>query len=254
MKKLLILILTIFILSSCSTRKEIVYFQNLEKLDNMEAIEQFEPRIEINDVLQIDVSSLNEEVVEPFRMNTNRRSGSGGGGNNQSAGSFGYLVDADGTIKFPVLGELQVEKMTRRELEDYLTGLLKEYVTDVVVRVRIINFKVTVLGETGSSVIQIPDERVTIPEILAMAGDITYDGKRENILVIRDDDGKKIYGRVDITDADVFQNPFYFLKQNDIIYVEPTYRKVKSAGFITSWQGLVSIVTTAVSLTILFTR
>lgn len=254
MKKPLILVLSILFLSSCSTREEIVYFQNLDKLDDMEAIEQFEPRIEINDVLQIDVSSLNEEVVEPFRMNTDRRSGSGGGGNNQNSRSYGYLVDADGTIKFPVLGKIDVEKMTRRELEDHLSDLLKEYVTDVVVRVRIINFKVTVLGETGSSVIQIPDERVTIPEIIAMAGDITYDGKRQNILVIRDYEGKKIYGRVDITDADVFQNPFYFLKQNDIVYVEPTYRKVKSAGFITSWQGLVSILTTAVSLIILFTR
>ena len=85
-----------------------------------------------------------------------------------------------------------------------------------------------------------------------MSGDITYDGKRDNILVIRNHLGELTYGRVDLTSASVFQNPYYYLKQNDIVYVEPTYRKVKSAGFITSWQGIVSIVTTAFSLFVLF--
>lgn len=239
------------LLSSCATRDEVVYFQNLEKLEEMKALEHFEPRIEVNDVLDIQVSSLNEEVVEPFRFNTSSQSG-GGGGQSQDRGPVGYLVEVDGTIRFPVLGKLDVEGKTRRELEENLTIQLKDYVTDVVVRVRIVNFRVTVLGETGSSVIQIPNERITMPELIAMAGDITYNGKRENILVIRDHDGKKTYGRVDMTDVDVFQNPYYFLKQNDIIYVEPTYRQVKSAGFITSWQGVVSIVTTAFSLFVLF--
>lgn len=255
MKKQLILIISFLILTSCSTRKEIVYFQNIEKVNNMEPIEHFEPRIVVNDVLNIQVSSFNTEVVEPFRINVGGRSGGGSsGGGGQNSNLIGYLVEPDGTIKFPVLGRISVVNKTRREIEDHLTQELEEYVKDVVVRVRIMNFRVTVLGETGSSVVQVPDERVSIPEIIAMAGDITYDGKRDNILVIRDVDGKKIYRRVDLTDAEVFENPFYWLKQNDIVYVEPTYRKVKSAGFITSWQGLVSIATTAFSLIILFTR
>ncbi len=256
MKKSILIILIIFSFSSCATKDEIVYFQNLEKLENMEAIEHFEPRIEVNDVLDIQVSSLNEEVVEPFRFRSNRQSGGGGGSSSggQSQGPIGYLVDVDGTIKFPVLGVLDVEGKTRRELEGYLTAELKEYVKDVVVRVRIVNFRITVLGETGTSVIQIPNERITMPELIAMSGGITYNGKRENILVIRDHDGKKSYGHVDMTDVDLFKNPYYFLKQNDIVYVEPTYRTVKSAGFINSWQGLVSIFTTAFSLVILFTR
>lgn len=254
MKKQFILVISILILTSCSTREEIVYFQNIEKLNSMEPIEQFEPRIVVNDILNIQVSSFNTEVVEPFRMNVGGNRGGGGAGGGQNSNLIGYLVEPDGTIKFPILGRISVVNKTRREIEDHLTEQLEEYVTDVVVRVRIMNFRVTVLGETGSSVVQVPDERVSIPEIIAMAGDITYDGKRENILVIRDVNGKKIYRRVDITDADVFENPFYWLKQNDIVYVEPTYRKVKSAGFITSWQGLVSIATTAFSLIILFTR
>lgn len=251
----IILILSTLLLASCSTRKEIVYFQDIEKIENFEKIEQFEPKIEINDVLRINVSSLNEEVAEPFNMNRTNRQSSGGSGGSENAILNGYLVDTEGNIQFPVLGKISVKDKTRGQLEEFLTTQIREYITDAVVQVRIVNFKVTVLGEVSNEgVIQIPDERVSIPEVIAMSGGITYNGKRDNILVIRDDDGKKTYGMVDITSADVFKNPFYFLKQNDIVYVEPTYKQVKSAGFITSYTGLISLITTAISLTILFTR
>lgn len=255
MKKFLLIVSGLLIFSSCSTRKEIVYFQGIEDIESFDSLRKFEPRIEINDVLSINVSSLNDEVVEPFRMDMGGQSGNRSGSSGSSnASMYGYLVDADGNIQFPVLGEIKVVNQTRGELEEYLTRELREYVTDAVVRVRIVNFKITVMGETGSSVIDVPDERISIPQAIAMAGDITYDGKRDNILVIRNHNGKLSYGRVDLTSADIFKNPFYYLKQNDIVYVEPTYRKVKSAGFITSWQGLVSIATTAFSLIVLFTR
>ena len=253
MKKILYVILSLLVFASCSTRKEIVYFQDVERIKSFDSIRQFEPRIEVNDVLNINVSSLNDEVVEPFRMDIGNRAGGGNTGNN-NASLQGYLVDVDGSIQFPVLGKIKVEGLTRSQLEEDLTRQLREYVTDAVVRVRIVNFKITVLGETGSSVIDVPDERISVPQAIAMAGDVTYDGKRDNILIIRDNNGKLSYGRIDLTSADVFKNPFYYLKQNDIVYVEPTYRKVKSAGFITSWQGIVSIVTTAFGLVILFTR
>ncbi|HER41278.1 MAG TPA: sugar transporter [Salinimicrobium catena] len=255
MKKFLLIVLGLLIFSSCSTRKEIVYFQGIEDIQSFDSLRKFEPRIEVNDVLSINVSSMNDEVVEPFRMDMGGQSGNrSGSSGNSSASMYGYLVDTDGNIQFPVLGEIKVINQTRGQLEEYLTRELREYVTDAVVRVRIVNFKITVMGETGSSVIDVPDERISIPQAIAMAGDITYDGKRDNILVIRNHNGKLSYGRVDLTSADIFKNPFYYLKQNDIVYVEPTYRKVKSAGFITSWQGLVSIATTAFSLIVLFTR
>ena len=247
---LLVSIAFIVLFNSCSTREEIVYFQNLEKLDTMEVIQQFEPRIEINDVLNIQVSSLNEEVVAPFQLDNNRQSGGGGGSGGQMLN--GYLVGVNGNINFPVLGEIPVLNKSRSELEEFLTDKLKKYVTDVVVRVRIMNFKVTVMGETGTSVVAVEDGRISIPQLIAKTGDITYNGKRENILVIRNHNGKLSYGRVDLTDVDVFKSPYFYLKQNDIVYVEPTYRRVKSAGFITSWQGIVSIVTTAFSLFVLF--
>jgi polysaccharide export outer membrane protein len=139
-------------------------------------------------------------------------------------------------------------------LEAILTEKIHQYVTDAVVAVRLLNFRVVVLGETGESVVQVENEQITIPELLANVNGITYDGRRDNIMIIREVDGVKTVGYVDMTSADLFKNPFYYLKQNDIVYVEPTYRTVKAAGFITSWQGLVSIATTAFSLIILFTR
>lgn len=257
MKKIFFLSLAILCLASCSTKKEILYFQDIESIKNYEIPEQFEPKIEVNDVLRITVSSLNEEVVKPFEMPgmNNSRSGGGGGNSSNNAILNGYLVDAEGTIKFPVLGKLSVINKTRGDLEDDLTQKLKKYVTDAVVQVRILNFKVTVMGEVGAKgVVKIPDERVTIPEIIAMSGGITYMGKRNNILVIRNDNGKLSYGHVDLTQADVFKNPYYFLKQNDIVYVEPTYRQVKSAGFITNYTGFFSLITSVAGLIFIFTR
>ena len=247
--KPILALFAVMMISSCSTRKEIVYFQGIEQLEGMPAPEDFKAEIEVNDVLRIDVSSLNEEVVEPFIFNAG---GQTGGGGSSSSAMYGYLVDVDGNINFPVLGEVEVAGKTREQVEELFTFALKEYVKDAVVRVRLMNFKVTVMGEIGSQVIEVPDERLSVLQAIAMAGDISYDGKRENILVVRMQDGKIITGRVDLTNAQVFNNPFYYLKQNDILYVEPTYRRVKSAGFITSWQGIVSIITTGFSLFVLF--
>lgn len=243
--------ITLVAITSCSTRKEIVYFQEPEDIENMKSLLEFEPTIEINDILNIDVKSFDEEVVVPFNMT---RTGNQGGGQQNSA-LRGYLVDINGMIQFPVLGQLKVINMTRSELEKMLTEKIRLYVTDAVVSVRLLNFRVTVLGEVGNQgVQQIENERVSFPELIALSGGITYDGKRDNIVVIREVDGVKKVGRVDMTSSNVFKNPYYYLKQNDIVYVEPTYRKIKSAGFITSYTGLISIFTTVFSLIILFTR
>lgn len=249
-RKPLLGMLVFLLFTGCATKEEVVYFQDIEEIQDLDPPEDFVPEIEVNDVLRIDVSSLNDEVVEPFQLDVSQQGGGGGG----NAVLNGYLVEPDGTISFPVLGEVYVLGMTRNEVEEHLTEALEEYVTDAVVRVRIVNFKVTVMGETGSSVLDVPDGRISIPQAIARSGDISYSGKRENILVIRQHAGELTYGRVDLTSAKVFENPYYYLKQNDIVYVEPTYRRIKSAGFITSWQGIVSMVTTAFSLYLLFTR
>lgn len=270
MKRFIPLILISLLAASCSTKKQIVMFQDIEAVDGYEMYQEYEPRIEENDVLRIDVFSMNPEVVRPFNLHMNRdggggssdfssggfSSGGGSGGSRNNDRVQGYLVSPEGTIQFPVLGTIEVDGLTRGKLEDQLTEQIRKYVRDAVVQVRIINFKFTVMGEVASKgVYQVSDERVTIPEAIAMAGGITYGGKRHNVLVIRKEKGLISHGFVDLTQAeDIYKNPYFYLKQNDVVYVEPTYRQVKSAGFITSYTGLISLATTIISLAILITN
>lgn len=257
MKKLCGLILTgilITSLFSCATRDEVVYFQPSEDIAGVQNAMDYEPVIEENDVLRINVSSRDDVLIKPFQTNFNS-SGGGGGGGSQNLSLTGYLVNPEGYIQFPVLGEVMAKGKTRSELEQELQSQIRDMVTDAVVSVRIVNFKITVLGEVNNpGRVEVTDGRITLPQLIADAGDISYGGKRENILVVRQKDGVKSYGRVDLTSADVFNNPYYYLKQNDIVYVEPTYKTVKSAGFITSYTGLISIGTTILSLVLLLTR
>lgn len=239
---------------SCATRDEVVYFQPAEDIEGIQNLMDYEPVIEENDVLRINVSSRDEVLVKPFQMNFNSQ-GSGGGSGGQNSSLTGYLVDPKGYIQFPVLGQVKAKGKTRTDLEQQLQSQIRDMVTDAVVSIRIVNFKITVLGEVNNpGRVEVTDGRITLPQLIADAGDISYGGKRENILVVREKDGIKSYGRVDLTSAEVFTNPYYYLKQNDIVYVEPTYKQMKSAGFITSYTGLISIGTTILSLVLLLTR
>jgi polysaccharide biosynthesis/export protein len=251
MKKLLYILFPLLTLLSCSTKKDIIFFQNADMLESLKKSMEFEPVFEVNDILHIKVTSLNETVVAPFQMQNNTSTG----GNQQPGSTLGYLVDINGDIQFPVLGKVSVVGKSRSELEALLTEKIRSYVTDAVVAVRLINFRVIVLGEAGSqTVVEVENERISVPELLAKVGGVNYSGKRKNIMVIREVNGQRSVGYIDMTSAKIFKNPYYYLKQNDIVYIEPTYKTVKSAGFITNWQGLVSIATTAFSLIILFTR
>ena len=239
--------------NSCATKDEIVYFyEGKEALKGQRNLLDYEPQIEKNDVLRINVSSssINEEIVEPFQMKTGGQQAGGGGGQNSSL--VGYLVNPDGTINFPVLGEVKVAGLTRTEIQKKLEKEIEVYVKDPIVDVRIMNFRVTVLGEVGSpGRVEVQDGRISMPELIAMSGDITYDGRRENITIIREENGVREIGFIDMTRTDLFNSPYFYLKQNDIVYVEPSYRKVKSAGFFSSYQGIISVGTTIISLYLL---
>lgn len=250
--KLGLFLISSIIVSSCATKDDVVYFNNSQSLEGQENLLDYEPTIEANDVLRINVSSssVNEEIVSPFQMN--QQGGQSGGGGGQNLSLTGYLVSPQGTINFPVLGTVEVEGLNRTAIQQKLQDQIAEYVIDPVVDVRIVNFSVTVLGEVGApGRVSITDGRVTMPELLAMSGDITYNGKRENIMVIREVKGVKSVGYIDMTESDLFDSPFFYLKQNDLVYVEPTYRTVKSAGFFSSYQGIISVGTTLISLYLL---
>ena len=251
MRKAILFILVIVSILSCATKKEIIYFQDSAELNNTEIPEIFEPLIEPNDILHISISSFDETLVTPF----NKERISENNANVDNLALQGYLVDSAGSINFPVLGAITVGGKSRSEIEQMLKTKLMEYVTDVVVDVRILNFKVTILGEVvNPGVYTIRNERVTIPEALGLAGDLTEDGDRNNISIIREENGKRIVTKIDITQTDLFDSPFFFLKQNDIIYVEPSLRGVKKSGFIPDIPALLSLVTVMLSAVILITR
>ena len=247
-KVFLFLFLTINLIS-CASKKDILYFQDSEAL-NLEKIDKtFEPLIEENDILYITVSSINETVLRPFLKTQQTQQTS-----NQNPGLDGYLVKADGTISFPVLGDIKVDGLTRAQIENVLKSKISEYVNDVVVDVRIMNFEVTVIGEVKNpGVFAINDERVTLPEALALAGDLTSDGKRSTITIIREEDGVRKVNKIDYTNTDFFNTDFYFLKQNDLIYVEPSTKGVKKSGFIPDIPALLSLFTVILSTVILLT-
>ncbi|HPE83776.1 MAG TPA: polysaccharide biosynthesis/export family protein [Aequorivita sp.] len=251
MNKTAILLLICTSLFSCATKKEILYFQDAENLNLEEIKTTFEPVIEPNDILYITVSSIDEEVVKPFK----RTIGSEGSPVTNNIQLQGYLVDSEGNIRFPVLGTLGVMGKTRGTVEQELKTKLSEYITDVVVDVRIINFKVTVIGEVKNpGVFRIQDERITLPEAIAQAGDFSEDGKRKDVTVIREEDGVRKVSKIDYTSSQLFSSPFYFLKQNDIVYVEPSLKGVRKSGFIPDVPALLSLVTVVLSTVILLTR
>lgn len=250
MNKIFSLLILLLILASCASKKEILYFQDADKLNLLNNAQVFEPTIEINDVLHIGVSSMDELVIAPF-IKPAETAVSG----NQNPLLRGYLVNAEGIINFPVLGGIKVVGKTRGEVESNLKDQLSEFVKDVVVDVRIMNFKVTVLGAVNNpGVFTIQDERVTIPQAIGLAGDLSENADRNNVMIIREFEGKQQVTKVDFTRTDLFQSPFYFLKQNDIVYIEPSLKGVKRSGFIPDIPALLSLFTVVLSAVILITR
>lgn len=251
MKKILLFLATAQLLVSCATKKQIVYFQDAPMGTTIGEQQKFVPVIESNDILHISVSSMNDDVLVPFRRNNEGQNNA----NNNNPGLQGYLVNADGNIRFPVIGEFPVAGKTRDMVVAELSARLKEFITDIVLDVRIINFKVTVLGEVNNpGVYTINDERVTVPQALGLAGDLSEDGKRGNIMVIREENGKQTVTKLDLRSTDFFNSPYYFLKQNDILYVEPSLKGVKKSGFIPDVPAMLSLVTVVLSTVILLTR
>jgi len=245
-----VVLLMLFTMASCATKKEIIYFQDVDTM-NEQSTPIFEPIIEANDVLYISISSASEAAVAPFKRNTSIQNFT----NNINPVLQGYLVNSKGTIRFPMLGDISVLGKTRSMIEEDLKNKLLDFIKDVVVDVRIMNFKITVLGGVNNpGVFTIADERVTLPEALALAGDLSEDGKRESIMLIREVNGEQKTIRIDITQSTFFESPYYFLKQNDVLYVEPSLKGVKKSGFIPDIPSLLSLFTVILSSVIILTR
>jgi polysaccharide biosynthesis/export protein len=237
------------LLTNCSQKRHITYYQNIEQVKNIENA-TFEPTLQTDDLLLITVSAPDPEAAAPFNLEVITAPSALGQSNQAGRQMQLYLVDSDGVISFPVLGELKVHGLNKKSFQKLLVDKLKKYIKDPIVNIRIVNFKVTVQGEVqkpGS--FNIASERITLPEALSMAGDLTIYGKRDNIIVIREVDGKKMFQKIDITKSDFINSPYYYLAQNDLIYVEPNNAKSNSSTFnqnTSVWIAIASLVSSAV--------
>ncbi|SEQ45568.1 polysaccharide export outer membrane protein [Hyunsoonleella jejuensis] len=223
--RLCIVYITITIcLFSCASKSEVIYFQNAKNFETIVDTETFAPKFKVNDVVSIYISTYDMEAVTPFNLFETA-------GPNTNARLIDYLVDIDGNIDFPVLGKVKILGLSIEETRELFKEKLTEYLKDPIINIRILNYRVSVLGEVNSpGRYDVSGVRITLPEAIALAGDLTIKGKRENVLVIRDFNGTKTYTRVDLTNKELFNSPVYYLTQNDVVYVEPNNSAISNAS------------------------
>lgn len=239
--RLFVMLFIVSLTVSCVNTKKAAYFYGINDTTIQSVNTKIpEPVIYQNDILTISVSSPNPEADLIFNA-PNMMMGAMSGGSVGSLGSqtSGYLVSPEGNIQFPLLGNIKAGGLTKGELKKYLTDELvnKKLLVDPVVNIRIINFRVTVMGEVRNpTVVSVPSEKLSLLEALGMAGDLTVFAKRDNILLIREENDKKIIRRVNLNSTDLLNSPYYYLKSNDVIYVEANAAKLSSAD--RAWQVL----------------
>jgi len=253
LKKIIALLALGLIFTSCVSRKKIAYFQNISEINNSEA-QNYEPRLKTDDLLLILVSAPDPEAAMPFNLPAVGVLGTAGSLDAaQTQPRYQtYLIDNTGYIQFPIIGPIQLGGLTRTEAVNKLDTEIKKYINDPIINLRIVNYKVSVVGEVnrpGSFTIQ--TERITLPEALSMAGDMTIYGNRQNVLIVREIDGVKTYNFVDMTRADFINSPFYYLTQNDLVYVEPNKVRMNSSAVgpnITVGISALSLIITIISI------
>lgn len=221
------------LVSSCASTKDIAYFQNKmvnqpEKIDKHAGIV-----IQPKDMLSIVVSSRNPELVAMFNLPVvSYQAGGEVTLNTAQQRLMGYVVDEEGFIDFPVLGKLNIVGKTRWEVAELVKNkLIQEgYLSDAVVTVEFLNFKISVLGEVASpGTFSIDGDKVTVLQAISLARDLTIFGRRDNVSVIREQDGKRTIYEINLTDVDLFKSPAYYLQQNDIVYVQPNDIKARQS-------------------------
>ena len=236
-KKFFAYIGMILFIYACGVKQDVLYFQDIDLVKSSRPLENYTSVINADDMLTINVSALDQDAVRPFNLpavSFIREDGDIGRAAQQT-----YLVDSNGNIDFPVLGTLKLGGLDRIEATNLIKSLLKEYIKDPIVNIRTINFK-------GS--FTIPSERITILEALGLAGDLTIQGERKNVVVVREENGKKTYNRIDLTSEEIFNSKYYYLTQNDVIYVQPNNSRIKSSAVGPNVSATLSVISTLVTV------
>ena len=241
----------LFFFTSCVDTRQSTYFNDLNdtvlKSSNYEGVEHV---IQKNDILSIRITSLSAEASAIF--NTTNTAGAAittaAGTRNEATG---YLVNPDGFIQLPMIGGIKAEGLTKNQLKDHITKLLidKQLLVEPIVDIRHLNNEVTVIGEvTKPTVITVPNEKISLLKALGVAGDITVFGRKDNVLLIREDGGKKIIKRLDLNSPGFLQSDYYYLQPNDVVYVEATRDKKAN---VSRNRTLVSTILSSVSILII---
>ena len=249
MKKIIPFLLALF-LFSCASRKDVVYYQDIDGLTAQGKTTSYEIKLQPDDLLMIIVSAEDPEIAQPFNLQSVSVQNPGNLDVTMGQQTMQlYLVDANGAIEFPVLGTLKISGLTRSQVLQMLQQKIGVYIKSPIVNLRVMNFKVSVQGEVNApGSYNVASERVTLIEALTMAKDLTIYGKRNNILIIRDIDGVKSYNRVDITKANFINSPFYYLAQNDVVYVEPNKNRINGAAIGPNTGVIISISSLLITL------
>jgi polysaccharide export outer membrane protein len=248
-----ILLITIGFLTSCASKKDVILFQDIQESQQNKVNFAF-PKIQINDILDIKISALNPETAIPYNASV---------ANINALQSLeliklnGYLVSEKGTVILPVLGDIVVAGKTKDDLEKELAHILesKGHLKNPTVNVRILNAKVTVLGEVKMpGTYAYTEQYISLPQALGYAGDVTAEANRKEVVIIREEDGVRKYHKIDLTKSDWFNSPYFTIKQNDIVYVYPNNVKVKSTGFIGNTATILSMISILLTSFVLLTR
>lgn len=247
------LLITIGLFSSCASKKDVILFQDIQVSQENKVSFVF-PKIQINDILDIKISALNPETAIPYNSSLASTNAV------QSMDIIklnGYLVSKEGKIVLPVLGDIIVIGKTKDDLEKELVSILEsnDHLKNPTVNIRILNAKVTVLGEVKMpGTYSYTEQYISLLQALGYAGDVTSDANRKEVVIIREEDGVRKYHKIDLTKSDWFNSPYFTIKQNDIIYVYPNNVKVKSTGFIGNTATLLSVLSILLTSFVLLTR
>jgi polysaccharide export outer membrane protein len=217
--------LLLWLLAACNPTRNLVYFSNLKENDRYQTPPEapLELRLQPNDLVSIRVSSLNPESNALFNRGVLAAPGAVATTlSAENTPTEGYLLDQSGDIDFPVLGKVKLGGLTNTEATTKMTTQIQQYVKSPIVTIRLLNFKVTVIGEVNRpSTFLVPTQRITILEALGLAGDMTAYGRRENVLLVREQNQVRSTTRLNLNDKALLTSPYFYLQQNDVIYVAP---------------------------------
>lgn len=254
-RKCLFVLLITALMSSCISNKQLIVFKTVTA-ETAEEINktmkpQPEPRVKINDALIITVSALDPEAVIPYNLPTvSYESPSSSTVPTTSSFQY-YTVDEQGYIDFPILGKLYVVGLRQSEVISLIEGKLQGQVVDPIVTMRFLNARVTVLGEVNSpGTYTLNNGRMTLLEALGVAGDLTQYANRSNVLITRENNGKVEFARLDLRSEEVFTSPYFYLQQNDVVYVEPNQARSTSNQSIGLWLSMVGTVASAATVVV----